>query len=561
MPLLSEIVQRVGADNSAYRSVMNQSERVAEETGNRIMKKLDIRAGVIAVAAAIGFSVEKIYDGLARLATGVSADTEEAFKKMEEAAKSSTDAQLQAMHGLLDAEQQYLLALRNREAALKRIGDNAPRGDGEAPSFAFRARAAIGGFLAAHSDPNSAAGVIARRLQQTNAEVEALKHKAALDAEAQEVAQNEVVIHQHDLVVQERRVALDKASYGYGMASLTSAGRLRVVNSEIADIQAEIAAGGEAKRKDEQLGARLQDLELARLKEMDALTNARTLSLEQQKEVWLLQAKGSERLTENEGIRLALLKQEEKQLENNGKIEDLLAIPASKRTEAEKETLRYLVLHSVELKKEADIIAATAGRAATLFGLQSGTLVLVKDQLGNEKAISAEKVRQLEAVNAQNEMQGKMNLLLNDTIILMGKAYGTSRNPTSIADASDAALEAMIKKNMAEISDIEANKGRGLTAGADAATGYLPQGIVQARLQTDINRAQYQLDLRRNLRSDVQQLGVDGARARFGGDPLQFDALISQVVGVQSQIATGLSNLNQQLTKGLPVQLFGDQQQ
>lgn len=144
--------------------------------------------------------------------------------------------------------------------------------------------------------------------------------------------------------------------------------------------------------------------------------------------------------------------------------------------------------------------------------------------------ITASMKAELGLLNSQAEAQGKHNLLLKDTIYLMGKAYGTSLDQAEFEVQSDAALKDLIKKNTAEIAVIEAGKGRGLTAGADAATGFLPQGIVQARLGTDIQRAQYQLDLRNKLRRDASMGGIENARAKFQGSPFEFEQVFNRFV-------------------------------
>ena len=65
MSLTSEIIQRLSADNSNYRSVMNQSVLVAEKTGRAISRGLDIRAGISAVAIAAGLGLNQILQKIA----------------------------------------------------------------------------------------------------------------------------------------------------------------------------------------------------------------------------------------------------------------------------------------------------------------------------------------------------------------------------------------------------------------------------------------------------------------------------------------------------------------
>lgn len=154
-------------------------------------------------------------------------------------------------------------------------------------------------------------------------------------------------------------------------------------------------------------------------------------------------------------------------------------------------------------------------------------------------ALTAQMKERQALVEAQNEATGKQNLLLTDQLIIMGKIYGASRDPNQIEGASDASLQDLIKKNKAEIAKVMASAGTGATALTDTATGNLIPGSVAARLQTDVDRAQFQLDQRAKLRSDFAAGGEAQARQNFGGDSLQFEALLRQ------------ANVNQDNTKQL----------
>jgi hypothetical protein len=93
MPTTSEVSTRLSADNSQYRSVMNQSADVADKAGKSIMKKLDIRAGMMAVAAAVGFNLQNIAEGLARMIIGFSSATEQALDELVISTGKAADAQ------------------------------------------------------------------------------------------------------------------------------------------------------------------------------------------------------------------------------------------------------------------------------------------------------------------------------------------------------------------------------------------------------------------------------------------------------------------------------------
>lgn len=93
----SEVSTRLTADNSQYRSVMNQSERVAEQAGKSIFKKLDIKAGMFAIAAAVGFNLQNIAENLARFIIGYSKSTEAALEEMVKQTEKAAEAQERAL--------------------------------------------------------------------------------------------------------------------------------------------------------------------------------------------------------------------------------------------------------------------------------------------------------------------------------------------------------------------------------------------------------------------------------------------------------------------------------
>jgi hypothetical protein len=97
MPTTSEVSTRLTADNSQYRSVMNQSVAAADTAGKSILKKLDVKAGTLAIAAAVGFNLQSIAEGLARRVIGFSKSAEEALERTVEATKKAADEQEKAL--------------------------------------------------------------------------------------------------------------------------------------------------------------------------------------------------------------------------------------------------------------------------------------------------------------------------------------------------------------------------------------------------------------------------------------------------------------------------------
>lgn len=132
-----------------------------------------------------------------------------------------------------------------------------------------------------------------------------------------------------------------------------------------------------------------------------------------------------------------------------------------------------------------------------------------------------DEMRKQQAIReAGDDASARSNLLTEDTIILGDTAYGPAHSAQSLEGASDAALRSLISRDRAAIRGVIRNTGTGATAGADAATGFLPQGIVTARLQTDIQRAQWQLSNRSAKKDPADALdfigkGIDDINKRL----------------------------------------------
>lgn len=114
---MSEIRQRLSADNSVYRSVMNASERIADQTGKGIAKKLDLKAQMNAVAAAIGFNITSMAENVARVLTGVSKGTEDALKNIADLSERAA----QATERLIALRQTEAQQIETAEKATKRL--------------------------------------------------------------------------------------------------------------------------------------------------------------------------------------------------------------------------------------------------------------------------------------------------------------------------------------------------------------------------------------------------------------------------------------------------------
>lgn len=174
-----------------------------------------------------------------------------------------------------------------------------------------------------------------------------------------------------------------------------------------------------------------------------------------------------------------------------------------------------------KLRMINDIVAAI-GKEVTHGEKRVKQEAKVNEELARQVKIYGEALRQKEVMEALDQHQARQDLLLKDSITLHGKSYGTSLSPEDLQGASNADLKKLIDQDQAEIRKIWREKTSGATALADAATNFLPQGIVAGRLQTDINRAQFQIS----------------QRAKAGGD---------ENTPILKQIASRISDVNKKL--------------
>lgn len=196
-------------------------------------------------------------------------------------------------------------------------------------------------------------------------------------------------------------------------------------------------------------------------------------------------------------------------------------------------------------KEERDITKAIAdfekfrkeGGEFTADGARE-LIDLKKQQAALQQRIADETERaakaEMKAVEAAQEQQ---KILASIAGIRGGRQFN---------DATDAALMDVLRRNENAIMSMGQLRNIG-------------QDLEVARLQSEIQNIRQELSFRSDLRRDVSVLGVEGARARFQGDPLQFDRIVQQLVQDNRDTREILADTNrqlQQLTDGkrsLPV--------
>jgi hypothetical protein len=145
---MSNISARLSADNSNFRSVMDQSATVAEKAGQRMGRGLDIRGAVSAMAVAVGLNIQNLAQQLARAFTGMSKEAEEAIKGLEASSRRAAEANIANMRSMASEEAKYQLLLLERERIQKRLAEGRMSPDAQLnTSWLARAKAGLGAFL------------------------------------------------------------------------------------------------------------------------------------------------------------------------------------------------------------------------------------------------------------------------------------------------------------------------------------------------------------------------------------------------------------------------------
>lgn len=352
----SKISARLDADASDYKSVMNDAASftggIAAKIGHHFT---GTRFIAHALSTALALDWKELAGNIGRFIIGFSEDYERALKEVEKTSKESADAQVAYMHSLLGPEQKYILALKEREAALERIKKNSPRQlEPEEETYGSKAQKALAGALL--TSGNNTLIQLGTMLAARHAEIEALKNTAALNKEVQTIAEKDAEIHAHDLEVIKRKLELEKVNRQIGMEQLTDAGKLRQISAEINGVLKEIVERGLEKRNDEDLYVKLQALEIERAKERAKIQKTTTLTMSEEHEKLMLEAKGINRLSVEEHRRYEVLKLIVKERGIEAQIEELLAIPLNKRTEQQKAHLNYLISQTKEIEKQIALI-------------------------------------------------------------------------------------------------------------------------------------------------------------------------------------------------------------
>lgn len=209
------------------------------------------------------------------------------------------------------------------------------------------------------------------------------------------------------------------------------------------------------------------------------------------------------------------------------------AAQAAKQAAAEKKRAQEDELQRVEeatrlrLKGVENLTAAEKVQLEILEGRLTkesrlAEIKLLSAKLTDGTITPAEKERLAALVGQTVEMEKQVSLL--EAQVKITKALNV-RGFDQFEDASDEALQALIRKNQSAISR---NNALMFSQGN---MGNLTTNWDNARLQQEAANAKQELQFRQQLRRNINIGGEDFARSQFSGDPLLFDEVLQRVTG------------------------------
>jgi len=217
------------------------------------------------------------------------------------------------------------------------------------------------------------------------------------------------------------------------------------------------------------------------------------------------------------------------------------------------------------LRDEQRLLDRLADARFTQLSTEEKILVIEKDIAATQNRIVQDQKLgnstvedQIELINLQNKLVATQRDLAAERLQIekqtaqveqqriQQQAFGMSiRGQSQFGRASDEALQETIRRSEQQaINLLQTPEGMKYDRGE------------AARLQLEAQNARRELQFRESLRQDVRNMGVEGARSQFRGDPLAFDTLIQRFVTdtrstaeIQKEQTDQLRDLNARLSK------------
>jgi hypothetical protein len=155
-----------------------------------------------------------------------------------------------------------------------------------------------------------------------------------------------------------------------------------------------------------------------------------------------------------------------------------------------------------------------------------------REELVEEEKITHELKEQEKTTANLEALNSKISSDFRAMLVLGGHGAGAIHN------ASDAALQELLRRNKRTLLGLAGNPGSPLDFG---------NSFEIDRLGNENSRIQFELNQRRSIRNNVRFMGEEGARRNFGGDPLIFDRLLSEFTKHQEKSNSTLDRIDHRL--------------
>jgi hypothetical protein len=253
-----------------------------------------------------------------------------------------------------------------------------------------------------------------------------------------------------------------------------------------------------------------------------------------------------------EELRLQQIKEQRQEREIQTQLEQLIAdIGDKKITPIEQQKLDMLAKQKAKLDEQIgatnDLIAAQ-DQLTSQVGDQSVEQEAVTSELEKQKGLvdyitnhpsggrrptggaagtsedAQRRIDDQKKLNEQIGLKGAADMVFQD---FDGVQIGKPHTESDYANASDQVLEQIIRNNAKRIADLEATKGLGATAGAEAVTNYFTRSFAEAQIGMDTNAATAVLQKRTALRNSNMTMAMANY-VDLGGNLLNFDQAYAQ---------------------------------
>lgn len=492
--MANEIGVKLTGDNSHFRSMLSQSVEEGGKFAGKLAGKVGDNLGSLnkvsnTLATALGLNLQNIAENAARWFTGMSKETEEAFKKLADVSERVADANIALMRAQLSEEQRYQLAIIERGKLEKAIAENSAK-------------------------------TVQDQLRQKQDELKLIQKSAEI--QAYEAKVREEAAKKAEAAAKAATAAREK-EYQLQLSTLTTDGKIASLKESIVVLQNAIASGVLSQKNAEELAAVVTERQLA------------------------LKAEEVKKEKELAEVREEAAKEHMADMDKLTKLK-FEALPLDEKIAAlEKE--RATITANMR-KAKADGIDTTKmeiallENAASLDGLREqqtkATAATLGEQLDTlqKQGVSENQIVALLRGRgfSEEEILGTLEKQTRELAKQQGFFMALQRKGSGYESQSTAALEGVLANVRAQLDRVKQE---------NAVAGRSERNPMEFALQNEFDNITRELSMRRNVGGYAERFGEDAARRQYG-DTLTERAL-RDMQDASTRTAQTLSNIEQRL--------------